>query len=250
MNPVPRVTKAPEERRDELLDVALRLCASVGYESLSVDQVTREAGVAKGTFYYYFPTKTDMLIALVDRFVGELFTDLDATASALTGTGQQRFRALLVEATDWKTHRIDDALIFIPLLYKPENVELRHRLYEKWTAKTRDYFLPMVALGKADGSFNLPPDADPEITADLVMSLWLNGSTSFLDRALAASTADEFAQILSKGVQGLTVAVERVLGAPPGSFHIPYEDALLRAMHSPFVAALNGTAEHQPRSTR
>lgn len=113
---VRRVSKPPQERRDELLDQATLLCATQGYESLSIDQLTRNVGVAKGTFYYHFPTKQDMLIALVDRFIDDLFADLEQKALAVTGTGAERFRQLLLEATAWKSARMDDAAAFIPLL--------------------------------------------------------------------------------------------------------------------------------------
>lgn len=245
-----RVSKAPDVRRDELLDTALRLCAAVGYEALSIDQLTREASVAKGTFYYYFSSKQGMLTALVDRFVGDLFADLEQKASIIEGTGQQRFQQLMIEATSWKTARISDALLFIPLLYKPANLELRHRLFESWTRRIRALFLPHIALGAQDGSLTLPEGADPEATTDLVMSLWVDGSARFFDRALAAGSAEEFATILSRGVRALTVAVERVLGAAPGSFAVPYEEALLLTMHSPFIAALGGGADSNSRSTR
>lgn len=235
-----RVSKAPHVRRDELLDVALRLCAEVGYESLNIDQLTREVGVAKGTFYYHFPTKADMLIALVNRFVDDLFVDLEAFSTKVEGTGQQRFRQLLTESATWKTARLDDAFVFIPLLYKPENLELRHRLFESWIARIHDLFLPLITLGAEDGSFDLPEGTDPEILTVLVMTLWIDGSTGFFERALKADTPDAFADILARGIKGLATAVERVLGAAPGSFEVPYEPGILLALHGPFVAALNG----------
>lgn len=220
----------------------MRLCASVGYDALAIDQLTREAGVAKGTFYYHFPTKADMLIALVSRFVDELFVDLEATARTLTGTGQERFRTLLVEASSWKSDRLADALLFIPLLYKPENLELRHRLYESWIARTRTMFAPFVELGAADGSLDLPGHADPEIVTELVMALWLDGSTGFFDRALSSGSPDAFAAIVGSGAEALSAVVERVLGAAPGSFTTPVQPDMLAAMYAPFLAALHGEA--------
>lgn len=235
-----RVSKAPDVRRDELLDVALRLCTTVGYDAFSIEQLAREASVAKGTFYYYFRTKQDMLTALVARFVDELFVDLEHQAQVMTGSGTERFRQLMLDATSWKTQRIEDALGFVPLLYKPENLELRHRLYESWTDRTVRLFQPLIVLGAEDGSMTLPPGSDPETVTGLVMSLWLNGSTSFFDRALSAGSAEEFGRIVTTGIAALTAAVERVLGAAPGSFAVPYSAAVVRAMHTPFVAALNG----------
>ena len=45
------------ERRDRLYEAALALFREQGYEATTVDQITRQAGVAKGTFFNYFPTK-------------------------------------------------------------------------------------------------------------------------------------------------------------------------------------------------
>jgi len=236
---VVRVSKTPDVRRDELLDIALNLCTTVGYDAMAIDQVTRAAGVAKGTFYYHFSSKQDMLTALVARFVDDLFANLDATASTLIGTGAERFHALLGSATAWKTARVDDALAFVPLLYKPENLELRHRLFDSWTARTRGVFLPLVTRGAQDGSFDV---ADAEATTDLVLALWLDGSSRMYDRALASDDEDAFVDIVTRGIAALSAAVERVLGAAPDTFTVPYDHSIVRAMRVPFLAALHGTA--------
>lgn len=233
-----RVSKHPDVRRDELLDVALRLCVDVGYEALNVEQVTREAGVAKGTFYYYFKTKTDMLIALVERWAGDLFDDLEARAPELTGTGVQRFRALLQLATSWKVARLDSAMASVPLLYKPENLELRHRLFSTWTARMRHLLLPIVAQGQADGSLDVP---DPEATTDVVLALMVDGGARLTDRAFDAPSEAEYLRIFTTGMPALMRAVELVLGAASGTF-VPTEDftETYRAMRGPFLAALHG----------
>ena len=50
-------------RRDRLYEAAVTLFREQGYEHTTVDQITRRAGVAKGTFFNYFPTK-DAVLAL------------------------------------------------------------------------------------------------------------------------------------------------------------------------------------------
>lgn len=234
---------APEERRDDLLDTALRLCATVGYEPLAVDQITKEAGVAKGTFYNYFRTKQDMLIALVERFADELFANLDALAATLEGTGEQRLHTLLLAAANWKTERLDDAMAFVPLLYKPENLELRHRLFDAWTARTRELFFPLVERGAADGTFDVD---DPETATDLMLSIWVDGSSRMYGRALACDSREAFADIVFRGVAGLGKGVERILGATPGTMQAPVERATVEALYGPFRAALNEPSPGAP----
>lgn len=61
-------TKPEPECREDFLDAALGLFLNKGYERTSVEEITRSAGVAKGTFYLYFRSKGDLLLALRDRF--------------------------------------------------------------------------------------------------------------------------------------------------------------------------------------
>ncbi|MHC1760908.1 MAG: TetR/AcrR family transcriptional regulator [Negativicutes bacterium] len=75
MRGIARVNKEPEVRRAELLDAAQQLFSSVGYEKTMIVDITKKAGVAKGTFYYYFSTKEAVLEAIMIEyaigFVGE-----------------------------------------------------------------------------------------------------------------------------------------------------------------------------------
>ena len=88
-----RVSKHPAVRRDELMDAALQLCVDIGYEAMSIEQVTQATGVATGTFYYHFASKTDLLIAMVGRWADELFDALEQADQTDQGTGAQRFQA-------------------------------------------------------------------------------------------------------------------------------------------------------------
>lgn len=60
------------ERRERLYEAALALFRAQGYEATTVDQITRQAGLAKGTFFNYFPTKDAVLRYMGAREVGRL----------------------------------------------------------------------------------------------------------------------------------------------------------------------------------
>lgn len=234
----PRVAKHPDVRRDEMMDAALALCIDVGYDAMKIEQVTGAVGVAKGTFYYHFGSKTELLAATVERWVDELFAELESVVPTLEGTAAERFVALMQHATQWKLARLDTALASIPLLYKPANLELRHRLFDAWTARMRPLFLPLVEQGHADGTFDVD---DPGATTDVLLALFTDGSSRLFDRALAAPGEDEFVAILSRGLPALLTAAERVLGAASGVFALPENhEAAYRAMRGPFLAALEG----------
>jgi AcrR family transcriptional regulator len=62
-------TKQPEVRRDQLLEAAEKLFAEKGYAETTVLDIAEAAGVAKGTFYLYFPSKEHCVSALKERLM-------------------------------------------------------------------------------------------------------------------------------------------------------------------------------------
>ena len=63
--------KKGERRKQELLQIAYRLFISRGYENTSVDEIIEEAGIAKGTYYYYFETKEQMLEEVIGMMIDQ-----------------------------------------------------------------------------------------------------------------------------------------------------------------------------------
>ncbi|MCL2318498.1 MAG: TetR/AcrR family transcriptional regulator, partial [Treponema sp.] len=62
-----RIVKEPEIRKNEILDAAEKLFGHKGYGSATINDILGMVNIAKGTFYYYFKSKEDVLDALVER---------------------------------------------------------------------------------------------------------------------------------------------------------------------------------------
>src|SRR5262245_50722329 len=61
---MPRIVKAPEVRRSEILDAAQRLFISRGYETTTVNDLLEAVGLSKGAFYHHFASKEEVMEAL------------------------------------------------------------------------------------------------------------------------------------------------------------------------------------------
>ena len=66
-----RISKEPEERRSEILDIAKELFRTKGYDLTTTNEIIERIGIARGTLYYYFKTKDDILNAVIDRMTEE-----------------------------------------------------------------------------------------------------------------------------------------------------------------------------------
>ena len=58
-------TAQGRERKQQLVDAAAELFAEHGYAKTRISDICARAGVAKGLFYWYFPTKLDLFAELV-----------------------------------------------------------------------------------------------------------------------------------------------------------------------------------------
>ena len=66
-----RISKDPEERRKELIEVASKLFEKYGYEKVSVRDILAGVNGAPGMFYYYFKSKEDIFLACMETYFDE-----------------------------------------------------------------------------------------------------------------------------------------------------------------------------------
>ncbi|MBZ4318691.1 TetR/AcrR family transcriptional regulator [Streptomyces sp. SCA2-4] len=67
-----RGSERARARRAELIAVGRKLFADTSYDALSMDDIARHAGVAKGLIYYYFSSKRGYYLAIIEDAVAEL----------------------------------------------------------------------------------------------------------------------------------------------------------------------------------
>lgn len=58
-----------EKRKKELLNIAYDMFLTRGYENTHVDEIIEKAQIAKGTYYYYFQSKEQMLEEVIDMMI-------------------------------------------------------------------------------------------------------------------------------------------------------------------------------------
>ncbi|MDQ2649389.1 MAG: TetR/AcrR family transcriptional regulator [Actinomycetota bacterium] len=155
-----RLTAQGAERKQQLLDGAARLFAERGYEETRVIDIVREAGVAKGLFYWYFDNKDALFEELANNIRLQLRREqklvLDPTQPPLVN---------LRRGTEASVHFMAEHAPFFSLLeVEGRNFsDVLRRGTEQHLADT----LAIIRDGQADGTIR---DDDPQLLAIGVVS--------------------------------------------------------------------------------
>jgi len=154
-----------EARRAEILDAALRVFGQYGYRRTSVDDIAREAGIAKGTVYLSFASKEEVFQALAQRLAQQMLTGAEA-ASRAPGTTAEKLAAMHVAWFGTYAETITRSP------HAAELLDAKHRLSADLaadgTARYRQLVRDVLAEAAATGELELEPAG---LTADTAAEL-------------------------------------------------------------------------------
>ena len=218
-----RIAKAPDERRSELIAYAQKLFYSKGYESTSVRDIVDEVGVAKGTFYYYFDSKTAVLEAVVDELIAQAQAILQEIVADETLAAIPKWIQAFQVVGNWKIERKDEMIALLRLLQKDENVLLQHKMWMQATQVLSPELAKIIAQGVEEGVFETESIQD---AVEIALAIARGVRDTIYDTLLNPNRYDDPAALAWRKITAVQTAIERVLGAPPGSLPIIDEQSL------------------------
>lgn len=136
------------DKRQIILDIATRIFSHYGYGKTSLDDIAAEAGVAKGTIYYYFPSKEDLFIAVVEILAEAFVQELHETVRA-TKTFEAKLRTLIllpVRHMCDKMPKFIEGMKAIPFSSRDRFLEFRHKHRKITMLALQD----IIEMGKAE----------------------------------------------------------------------------------------------------
>ena len=93
-----RTRLSPEQRREQLLDLGVRLLATRSLDELSIDLLAEEAGISRGLLYHYFGNKHAFHRAVVRRAADDLIAQ---TAPPVDGEPMERLLVSMTAYVDY-----------------------------------------------------------------------------------------------------------------------------------------------------
>ncbi len=206
-------------RRNEILDVALKLVYSKGYERMTIQDILDELKISKGAFYHYFDSKSEVLEALVERMVNEQVEPMlltvvqDPHLSAL-----EKLQRYFDTAVRWKTSEKTLMIQLVKVWYSDENALARQKMLVMMVEYVTPLFIQIINQGVKEGTFNVTyPKYASEVMINLVQPLGDAFARMLLSKEDMQDNALERAEMM---IDAYNDAVERILGAPKGSIHL------------------------------
>jgi AcrR family transcriptional regulator len=195
-----RTIKSPDVRKLEIIAVSKELFRTHGYEQTSVEAIIQAAGIAKGTFYYYFKAKKDILIALVELIATDITVYFQSILD-LSGLSAIDKLTMMLGGSEKQVKIQPDVM---EILHHPENRSLQ----EKLNIKTIEVIAPLIAkvveAGNQEGVFHVDTPLE-------TVQFLLAGSAFILESGLFNWSYEKNIE-LKKSLQTL---IERGLGAKP-----------------------------------
>ncbi|MGS0896151.1 TetR/AcrR family transcriptional regulator [Burkholderia stagnalis] len=173
-------TKPAEVRLEELMAAAEALFLARGVEATTISEIVEQAQVAKGTFYHYFDSKSDMLAALAQRYTASFLDRLQAAVDACGADDWLgRLRAWIRASVETyaATYRTHDIVYTNHHHHDRENPDKNAIL---------DQLGAILEGGRQAGAWRL---AHPQVTALLIYA-GVHGATDYI---IAAPSTDRAA---------------------------------------------------------
>lgn len=159
------------DAKQRLLNVAVDLFESKGYHAVGIQEICDAAGVNKGSFYYFFPSKRDLVLAAIDEQVNGYRLELMEPAFANDLPTQEKFRQFfhlmyLARKDLEQTTGCFFGNLTLELSTHDEAVrEKLKTIFENWTAA----FERVLQAGIEGGEL---PEMDTHKTAQSILALF------------------------------------------------------------------------------
>lgn len=204
-----RIVKDPEERKAEILDTAEMLFCTKGYSKTTINDILNEIGIAKGTFYYYFKSKEEVMDAITTRIIDN---DINIAKKIALNPEipvlEKFFQILMSQRPNVGSNKEK----VIEQFHLPNNAEMHQKTIVKTILNFAPILADVVEEGVREGVFNTKY---PKETIEFLIA----SSECIFDESIFNWSKEEMLQ----KTEAFVYIIETTLGAGKGSFDFVHD---------------------------
>lgn len=197
-----RIVKEAEERKEEILDAAEKLFGMKGFDNTSTGDILDAVGIARGTLYYHFKSKEDILDGVIERMTNRLLEDAKEIARNKERPVLERFtKAIMALNVESKI-----GYEVMEQVHRPQNVLMHQKMQTTLLTGINPILTELVEEGREQG---LCHTKYPESVIEMTM---LYANTAFDTLNIEGLSPEQ----KEKKIAGFIYNVERLLGMKEG----------------------------------
>ncbi len=204
-----KMRKTAEERKKEIMKVAGELFAKKGYEETSVNDILKQIGIAKGTFYHHFKSKEDVLNTFLDLYFKQFAQYMKQLIQDEKLNAIEKFKIIMSKSYNFTKgkKRISADLL------QEKNAIMLVKIQKKKIIIFAPLLLEIVEQGINEGLFDI--EYPEEIVTFLMSQLYIGDPQRLLEDG-----EKEYYRIMST----IMKIWEKVLGVSKGTLSIEIND--------------------------
>lgn len=194
-------SKPTEERKKEIMEAAKVLFYEKGFEQTSTVDIMHAVGIAKGTLYYHFASKEEILDSIIESITDGMAERANRVCKDESLSAAERM-VKIIEAV-----RMDekDSSAVMNAIHLPQNALLHEKSHNRMIEKISPIMLEAVEKGIEEKIFQTEY---PRSAVDIAMNYSLKAFDDHADEHM---------------IKGFVYNLERILGAPGGSLNCFYK---------------------------
>ena len=198
-----RIIKDADVRKNEILDAAADLFNSDGFDGTTISAIIEKAGIARGTIYYHFKSKEDILDALINRRNTEFLIAARQIAADKSIPVLERLVRTFIAMNGDKDGKSELTL----QMHKPQNALMHQKTHQAMMEGIPPILMEIIEDGISEGLFNTPY---PYESLEMVVA----HVNAVFDDYAEKLTGEE----LLGRIKAFIFNLERLFGAEPGGF--------------------------------
>ena len=198
-----RIVKEAEERRNEILDAAEELFSQKGFDGTSTNDILEKVEIARGTLYYHFKSKEDIMDAMIERYNVRILGAAKEIADDKSIPVNQRIMRVVMALNI----NGGSSTEIMEQIHKPQNALMHQKLQKVIISGVTPILTGIIRDGIDQRLFNTP---FPYECMEMVMAY----SNTVLDGDMVEMTDEE----RGSRIQAFIFNAERLIGAESGSF--------------------------------
>ena len=198
-----RIIKEPEVRKNEILDVAEELFATKGFDGTSTNEILEKAGIARGTLYYHFKSKEDILDGVINRMIDQMTEKASKIVANKKVPVLERLTAVIL-AFNSDTELGSEVM---EQIHKPQNALMHQKMQTRLLNSIVPILEDLLDEGKEQGIFHT------EYKTEAIEMIILYANTMFDD------LVEQSPEQKQRRMQGFIYHSERILGTERGTLN-------------------------------